>query len=54
MEDSNLNLSCLVMHADVYVKFLFRLWHQLTLKLAQFVKDDYFVQNGGLVEVHEQ
>lgn len=42
------------MHADVYVKFLFRLWHQLTLKLAQFVKDDYFVQNGGLVEVYEQ
>jgi len=41
------------MHADVHVRFLFRLWHQLTLKLAQFVKDDYFVQNEGLVEMYE-
>lgn len=30
-----------------------KLWHQLTLKLAQFVKDDYFVQNEGLVEMYE-
>ena len=29
----------------------FRLWHQLTLKLTEFVKNDYFAQNGGLVEV---
>ena len=29
----------------------FRLWHQLTLKLTEFVKNDYFAENGGLVEV---
>ena len=29
----------------------FRLWHQLTLKLTEFVKNEYFAQNGGLVEV---
>ena len=28
-----------------------RLWHQLTLKLTEFVKNEYFAQNGGLVEV---
>ena len=27
------------------------MWHQLTLKLTEFVKNDYFAQNGGLVEV---
>ena len=32
-------------------KISFRLWHQLTLKLTEFVKNDYFAQNGGLVEV---
>lgn len=30
-----------------------RLWHQLTLKLTEFVKNDYFAQNGGLVEMFE-
>ena len=28
-----------------------RLWHQLTLTLTEFVKNEYFAQNGGLVEV---
>ena len=32
-------------------KISFRLWHQLTLKLTEFVKNDYFARNGGLVEV---
>ena len=31
-----------------------RLWHQLTLKLLDFVKNDYFVSNGGLVDVCEK
>ena len=31
--------------------FSLRLWHQLTLKLMEFVKNEYFAQNGGLVEV---
>lgn len=30
-----------------------RLWHQLTLILTEFVKNDYFAQNGGLVEMFE-
>jgi len=30
-----------------------RLWHQLTEELLTFVKDDYFVSNGGLVELYE-
>lgn len=30
-----------------------RLWHQLTLRLTEFVKNDYFAQNGGLVEMFE-
>lgn len=33
------------------LKSNFRLWHQLTLKLMEFVKNDYFVSNGGLLDV---
>lgn len=30
-----------------------KLWHQLTLKLTEFVKNEYFAQNGGLVEMYD-
>lgn len=30
-----------------------RLWHELTLELLKFIKDDYFKQNGGLVDLYE-
>ncbi|KAJ7379184.1 26S proteasome non-ATPase regulatory subunit 13 [Desmophyllum pertusum] len=30
-----------------------KLWHQLTLKLTEFVKNDHFVKNGGLVEMYD-
>ncbi|XP_031556856.1 26S proteasome non-ATPase regulatory subunit 13-like, partial [Actinia tenebrosa] len=30
-----------------------RLWHQLTLALVEFVKNDYFVKNKGLLDMHE-
>ncbi|KAL9984813.1 hypothetical protein ACROYT_G007148 [Oculina patagonica] len=30
-----------------------KLWHQLTLKLTEFVKNDHFAKNGGLVEMYE-
>ena len=36
--------------ADLYDK---RLWHQLTLKLLEFVKNDHFTTNGGLLELCE-
>ena len=36
--------------ADLYDK---RLWHQLTLKLLEFVKNDHFTANGGLLELYE-
>ena len=34
-----------------FILWLFRLWHQLTLRLTEFVKSDYFNKYGGLVEV---
>ncbi|XP_028397288.1 26S proteasome non-ATPase regulatory subunit 13-like [Dendronephthya gigantea] len=36
--------------AELYDK---RLWHQLTLKLMEFVKNDYFLSNGGLLDLYE-
>lgn len=30
-----------------------RLWHELTIELLTFVKDDHFKQNGGLWEMYE-
>ena len=38
---------------DLLTCFFFsgRLWHQLTLKLITFVKEEHFSKNGGLVEV---
>ncbi|KXJ14016.1 26S proteasome non-ATPase regulatory subunit 13 [Exaiptasia diaphana] len=30
-----------------------RLWHQLTLSLVEFVKNEYFEKNGGLLEMHD-
>ncbi|XP_046845434.1 26S proteasome non-ATPase regulatory subunit 13-like [Xenia sp. Carnegie-2017] len=36
--------------AELYDK---RLWHQLTLKLLEFVKNEHFSTNGGLLELYE-
>lgn len=30
-----------------------RLWHELTIELLQFIKDDHFKQTGGLVDLYE-
>jgi len=30
-----------------------RLWHQLTIKVASFVKEEYFSTHGGLLELYE-
>lgn len=30
-----------------------RLWHELTIELLTFVKDDHFKQNGGLLDLYE-
>lgn len=30
-----------------------RLWHELTTELSTFVKEDYFKQNGGLLDLYE-
>lgn len=34
-----------------YLFFINRLWHQLTLKLTDFVKDPYFKTGDGLIQV---
>ena len=56
-------LHCLIMYSTSYLLELFdmivmndlyffdRLWHQLTLKLLEFVKNPMFSQGDGLVKV---
>ncbi|XP_065056125.1 26S proteasome non-ATPase regulatory subunit 13-like [Rhopilema esculentum] len=31
-----------------------RLWHELTIEITEFLKEDFFKQNGGLVEIYEK
>ncbi|CAK9298054.1 unnamed protein product [Gordionus sp. m RMFG-2023] len=31
-----------------------KLWHQLTLKLEDFIRNEHFVSNGGLVDLYEK
>ena len=40
---------------DVSLAFPFdfcRLWHELTIEVTSFLRDDFFKQNSGLVEVY--
>ena len=34
-------------------QWICRLWHQLTIKLGSFVKEEYFLKHGGLLEVRK-
>lgn len=45
-------------HSDQWARFqqLYdkRLWHELTVELTSFLREDFFKQNAGLVEIYEK